>query len=221
MCHSGFHALSGLVSIQLAKPSFSQMSSHHCIVTRSPNHWCAISCASTSAMLLARVSIDASWRRRAAASRDRRSRAVFSIAPAAKSGTATMSSFLNGILDRVVAVVVAAGSAAPPRARSRSAPSCPASSRCGSGCRRPRPRLHTKSPTASATRYVDIFGVVANVTVCLPAPGPACPRRPRRSRSRGRRRSMVAVSANVALKAGSSNDGNMRRASVASSCVTA
>lgn len=32
--------------------------------------------------------------------------------------------------------------------------------------------------------------------------------------------SIVAVSANVALKAGSSNEGNMRRASVASSCVT-
>ena len=27
----------------------------------------------------------------------------------------------------------------------------------------PRPSMHSKSPTASATRYVDIFGVVSNV----------------------------------------------------------
>ena len=32
-----------------ANHSFSQMSSHHCIVTRSPNHWCAISCATVVA----------------------------------------------------------------------------------------------------------------------------------------------------------------------------
>ena len=35
---SGFHAANGLLAIQVAKPSFSQMSSHHFIVTRSPNH---------------------------------------------------------------------------------------------------------------------------------------------------------------------------------------
>ena len=33
--------------IQVAKASFSQMSSHHGIVTRLPNHWCASSCALT------------------------------------------------------------------------------------------------------------------------------------------------------------------------------
>jgi hypothetical protein len=49
---SGFSALSGLLAIHVANPSFNQMSSHHCIVTRSPNHWCAISCASTPAMSL-------------------------------------------------------------------------------------------------------------------------------------------------------------------------
>ncbi len=32
-----------------AKASLSHRSSHHCIVTRSPNHMCAISCSSTSA----------------------------------------------------------------------------------------------------------------------------------------------------------------------------
>ena len=35
--------------MNVAKPSLSQMSSHHFIVTRSPNHWCAISCAMTPA----------------------------------------------------------------------------------------------------------------------------------------------------------------------------
>src|SRR5579885_1666555 len=37
-------------SIQVAKASFSQRSSHHSIVTRLPNHWWAISWATTSAM---------------------------------------------------------------------------------------------------------------------------------------------------------------------------
>jgi hypothetical protein len=36
--HSGFHSSIGRRSIQVANPSFSQMSSHHCMVTRSPNH---------------------------------------------------------------------------------------------------------------------------------------------------------------------------------------
>ena len=34
------------------------------------------------------------------------------------------------------------------------------------------PSIHSKSPTAMATRYVDIFGVVANLIVCFPSPGP-------------------------------------------------
>ena len=38
-----------LLPIQVAKASFSQTSSHQAIVTRSPNHWCAISCAQTPA----------------------------------------------------------------------------------------------------------------------------------------------------------------------------
>ena len=38
MCHSDFHAFNGLLAIQVANPSFSQMSSHQRIVTRSPNH---------------------------------------------------------------------------------------------------------------------------------------------------------------------------------------
>ena len=56
----GCAAASGLFAIQVANPSFSQMSSHHCIVTRSPNHWCAISCARIDAIFF-RVSTDADF----------------------------------------------------------------------------------------------------------------------------------------------------------------
>ncbi len=45
----GMHRGHGLFSIHVAKPSLSQMLSHHCMVTRSPNHWCAISCVMSSA----------------------------------------------------------------------------------------------------------------------------------------------------------------------------
>ena len=79
---------------------------------------------------------------------------------------------LERVFDRVVAVVVLDDLLRSTRGRSRSAPSCRASSRCGSGSRRRCRELHSKSPTASATRYVDIFGVVSNLTVCLPAAGP-------------------------------------------------
>src|SRR5208337_3056367 len=46
---SGFHCATGCGVIQVAKPSLSQMSSHHFMVTRSPNHWWATSCAMVSA----------------------------------------------------------------------------------------------------------------------------------------------------------------------------
>ena len=36
--HSGLQASIGLLDIQVAKPSLSQISSHHFMVTRSPNH---------------------------------------------------------------------------------------------------------------------------------------------------------------------------------------
>ena len=59
----GRHAASGRLAIQVANPSLSQMSFHHFIVTRLPNHWCAISCEMIDATLLrassdARVGID-------------------------------------------------------------------------------------------------------------------------------------------------------------------
>ena len=88
------------------------MSSHHCIVTRSPNHWCAISCARIEAIVL-RVFTDAAC---ASASRSvsrKKIAPVFSIAPAAKSGTATRSSLPNGYLMRSTRSCRTSGSAAP------------------------------------------------------------------------------------------------------------
>ena len=94
-CHSGFHAPTALVSIQLAKPSFSQMSSHHRMVTKSPNHWCAISCAITTATRL-RSSTDACWSSSWSSACRYVMKPVFSIAPAEKSGKPIMSSFSKG-----------------------------------------------------------------------------------------------------------------------------
>ena len=44
-------AATALFSIHVAKPSLSQILSHHFIVTRSPNHWCAISCVMSRATI--------------------------------------------------------------------------------------------------------------------------------------------------------------------------
>ncbi len=63
--------------------------------------------------------------------------------------------------------------------------------------------------------------VVANLSVCLPAPGPGVSDSRRPFEIAVSRASIVADTANVAFIAGSSNDGNARRASVASSCVMA
>jgi hypothetical protein len=68
---------------------------------------------------------------------------------------------------------------------------------------------------------VDIFGVVSNLTVCLPAAGPGVSETTAPFEMAWSFASMIAVMAKVALNAGSSNDGNIRRASVASSWVTA
>src|SRR5665811_1506947 len=76
-----------------AKDSFSHRSSHHCMVTRSPNHMCAISCE----MVLDRVSTS-SWV--VAPRKTYWSRNVtqpgFSIAPALNSGTKTWWYSPNG-----------------------------------------------------------------------------------------------------------------------------
>src|SRR6267154_735215 len=47
ICQSPLKWSVALVSIQVANPSLSHRLSHQAVVTRSPNHWCAISCAIT------------------------------------------------------------------------------------------------------------------------------------------------------------------------------
>ena len=48
-CHSGFQASTASISMKVANASLSQMPFHHTMVTRSPNHMWASSCATTSA----------------------------------------------------------------------------------------------------------------------------------------------------------------------------
>jgi hypothetical protein len=81
--------------------------------------------------------------------------------------------------------------------------------------------VHLKSPTRNATRYVDIFGVVANATVCLPATGPGVSDTIFVFEIAVSPASTTSETSNVAFSAGSSKLGNARRASVASNCVTA
>src|SRR5262245_54662182 len=83
------------------------------------------------------------------------------------------------------------------------------------------PLRHLKSPTAIATRYVDILGVVANLSVWRPRPGPGVSLRILPFAIAVSARSIVRDTANVALNAGSSKQGNARRASVDSNWVTA
>src|SRR5437773_9102046 len=82
------------------------------------------------------------------------------------------------------------------------------------------PSTHWKSPTAIATRYDDIFGVVENVTVCCEGDGPGVSDTTLPFEMAMSPRSIVSVIAKVALKAGSSKDGKARRASVDSNWVT-
>ena len=97
MCHSGFHASSGLFDIHVAKPSFSQMLFHHFIVTMSPNHWWAISCATTDAT--SAFALTGAFFSSTSMSDSRYVMAPkFSIAPASKSGMPIMSSFGIGYL---------------------------------------------------------------------------------------------------------------------------
>ena len=76
--------------MKVAKASFNQMPFHHFIVTRSPNHMCAISWATTSARFCSSTCVAV-----VGSANSRLSRYViaprFSIAPAAKSGSASMS----------------------------------------------------------------------------------------------------------------------------------
>ncbi len=76
-----------------AKDSFSQRSSHHFMVTRSPNHMCAISCR----MTLARPSYAASVTLERKTNSSRKvTQPGFSIAPMLYSGTKHWSYLPNG-----------------------------------------------------------------------------------------------------------------------------
>ncbi len=81
--------------MNVAKASLSQMPFHHFIVTRSPNHMCAISWATTSAMRINSV-VDAVDGSTSSAVSRKVTQPRFSIAPNAKSGSATRSSLNDG-----------------------------------------------------------------------------------------------------------------------------
>src|SRR5580693_2353823 len=76
-----------------AKDSFSHRSSHHFMVTRSPNHWCAISCRITVARSSYIMSVTLERNRTRS---EIVTQPTFSIAPALNSGTNTWSYLANG-----------------------------------------------------------------------------------------------------------------------------
>ena len=95
--HFGCSLAASFVSIHVANPSFSHRLSHHSGVTRSPNHWCAISCATVAATIFFAGSAPYFASTSISVSRNVM-HPKFSIAPASKSGTATSSSFAIGYL---------------------------------------------------------------------------------------------------------------------------
>src|SRR5256885_16023449 len=82
-----------MVPAQVANDSFSHRSSHQRMVTRSPNHMWAISCAMTIARVVRCASVTAD--RNTNSSRNV-TQPGFSIAPALNSGTNTWSYLPNG-----------------------------------------------------------------------------------------------------------------------------
>ena len=94
-CHSGFQSSTAIISMKVANASLSHSPFHQRMVTKSPNHMCAFSCATTSATRSSSLraaessSISKAVSRNVIAPR-------FSIAPNAKSGTATRSSLSPG-----------------------------------------------------------------------------------------------------------------------------
>ena len=57
-CQSGRKASVQVISMKVAKASLSQMPFHHFMVTRSPNHMCAISWAMTSTTACSSACVD-------------------------------------------------------------------------------------------------------------------------------------------------------------------
>mmetsp|Transcript_28630 Transcript_28630/g.71866 ORF Transcript_28630/g.71866 Transcript_28630/m.71866 type:complete len:276 (+) Transcript_28630:1776-2603(+) len=219
MFHSGTSASATRLCIILAKPSLSQRSSHHCIVTRLPNHWCESSWVITDATRCF-------WLVETFASSQSRSTSryvtipQFSMAPAAKSGTAIMSILGSGKATPKKSSRNSSARTATPRAnRHFSALPCTLMTRTRTpvlvtAC------TNSNSPITSASKYVLIFGVSRNSTTCFSASVESTTRLATGVlATTSRCLSTVTVRAKTALRAGSSQHGKARRASMASNWV--
>mmetsp|Transcript_94997 Transcript_94997/g.284755 ORF Transcript_94997/g.284755 Transcript_94997/m.284755 type:complete len:258 (+) Transcript_94997:1953-2726(+) len=206
-------------SIHVAKPSLSHRSSHHSIVTRLPNHWCASSWMTTSATRC-------SWREDALASSMSKStsryvtRPQFSIAPAANSGIATMSDLGSGYGTSKASSYRSSDCVAHRRAN---VPSSGLPGGTKTRMRTPclvRAETRSNSPTTNASRYVDIRGVGMKLNVLVPSPW-------FRVCASGMFESAVmwlgtrSEHVKVALRRGSSKHGKQRRAETGSNWVDA
>ena len=163
-----------LSPIQSANDSLSQRSSHHSIVTRSPNHMCASSCA-VMRMRFCRCA--------GVAVAESSSRIVsryviapgFSIAPAQYSGTAMRSTFSNGCLlpkyfssaARIGGVISAAYFVSRP---------CPFGAMTRPGTLIPAMGVDSNSPTAMAMRYDGSGFVLREADRLLRRPSSTPPR---------------------------------------------
>ena len=94
-CQSGWSASTVSMAMKVAKASFSQMPFHQSMVTRSPNHMWASSWEMTLATLSSSASVADSGSTSSSDSRNV-TQPRFSMAPAAKSGTAMRSSLSAG-----------------------------------------------------------------------------------------------------------------------------
>src|SRR3954464_14786609 len=94
--HASLYSVASLwhsTDAKVANDSFSHRSSHHFIVTRSPNHMCAISCST----VLPRPSCaDSVWRERKTMYSLKVTHPGFSMAPKLNSGTKSWSYLANG-----------------------------------------------------------------------------------------------------------------------------
>ena len=145
---------------------------------------------------------------------------LFSMAPAAKSGTAMRSSLPNSIPSAEILIeerkLLFGGFE-----RESGEPELVSGRADANRCAVDAPVRHTKSPTIITPDTSDIFGVVANFSVCFPGSGPGSSESTAPFEMAVSAASTMSDTSKVALNRGSSNDGNARRASVASIWVTA
>ena len=146
------------------------MSSHHGIVTRSPNHWCAISCALTLANALrCRSARDAAIEQQQRVAERDRAGVLHRAGREVRHGEQV--ELVERIRDAEVVLEHGDDRAASRRARSASCSPLPlaATPRSGSGVLRTSlggiggASTTSNGPTANATRYVGSGWVVANV----------------------------------------------------------